>query len=440
MDSADSYLRRAAQIRKKIFGSSGFLCAEPGPPALCLNKSFKPESNQGSASKKRSRSPSCSDDCPMLPASPLSLGDQVPQSQRVGAADSEVSRSTRRISLMEKCFPRNALKVEAIGHSNAPSQDYVEGTMARIIEIREKMLLLRNGAEDIESALKSFGISKITGENLPVEVLRHMRLLIDQFALQRSNSLHSSKMQLLEYLRIRRSISVPLGVNALMWHEFLNQKGPETPFFPITSFFVFPSSASLTLLFTILTQRLQKQYHLAKEKAMSHLKGDILSSEGVFAKNSNDSATIKFSCLNPNLSESQQNLLIFLRLFMPTVLLHEHETSACLRSSGYFMWLLACLTVLDTPLDPDTDRLASSLFHLCCAQVRAIGEVKGVEGDQRGALADALKNETGRCHTYRKQYDSIDDVGLEELLGLHTIIIVLSKIFRQNQNKIIFLG
>lgn len=153
-----------------------------------------------------------------------------------------------------------------------------------------------------------------------------------------------------------------------------------------------------------------------------------------------------------SLTKEQRRLLVFLRLFMPTT--EGAVTTAQQRggdgdggaprggprsSCGYGVWLLACLVALDIPLDPDTDRLVHELFRTCCDQVRLIGECKGVRGDQRGSLLDALRREDALPteRAWPKAFTSLDDVGTPELLALYTILIVLAKLFRQNQNRLI---
>lgn len=147
-------------------------------------------------------------------------------------------------------------------------------------------------------------------------------------------------------------------------------------------------------------------------------------------------------------TEPQCQLLVFLRYLMPVCepaipaeeAAGDHpRTHEGRRSCGYGVWLLACLVALDTPLDPDTDRLVHDLFRTCCDQVRVIGEWKGTRGEQPGLLLTALRQEeTGDEEgPWHKAYTSLRDVGKAELLALYTIIIVLAKLFRQNQNRLI---
>lgn len=441
MDSAAKYLRRVAEIRVKAFGSSGFLSAEPDSTSPSFTSSSNPENTPESAPKKRSRSPSCDPGTLVNTPSAHFTSETTPHTSVDVLHRTEFASTAPRVSLMEKWFPGNALKISTIEQSCSPSEEYVKVTTSKIIEMREKMLLLRNGVEDVENALKSFGVAEMIGEGIQEEVVANLRPLINQFSLQKSKSTSCAKLQLTEFLRVKHSLFVPTTANALRWHEFLNEKGPETPVFPFTSFFLFPSSASLTLLFTILIQRLQKRYRSNKEEQKSLTCDEYLTPPSV--PTSNDDKN-ELSTKDSHLSaldsfESEQNLLIFLRLFMPVASLKETEPSSSPITSGYSTWLLACLTVLDTPLDPDTDRLASTLFHLCCDQVRVIGKLIKVTGDQRGSLADAILERKRPNSLCLKRYTSIEDVGYEELLGLYTIIIVLSKIFRQNQNKLIYL-
>lgn len=381
MDEAEQYFRRAAQIRKKTFGPSGFTV-----------KSFKRLNEAGGS------------------------GEDPPS----------VSSTTSRVSLIEKWFPGNMLKMTTIEPSCAPSTSFVRETMERITQLRERMLQLRSGIEDIDKELAAVGALQIDSSN--VDLLLNLQNFLNQFVCFPCKKRKTNHQQLIEYQRIKSSVNAPVRPNSTEWHKFLNEFGPETPHLPLVSYFLWCSSASITLLFTILIQRFLKRFDSALHNEKNNSSG--LSKEDPLSI-ARSSELPENSCSN---SDSFHELLIFLRLFMP--LRPCEGTEGSQMHSGYSLWLFSCLAFLDTPLDPDTDRLASNLFRKCCDQVRAIGRLKQTTGNQQGLLLQSL-SEQRKDIVFPKEYRSSDDVGEEELSALYSLIIILSKIFRQNQNRLI---
>lgn len=417
MDDADAYLKRVAKINKKKFGSNGYLSASRhvSAPTERGGEPFLP-----SRRKKRERS-SEGDAAPTL----SQRTDDSNVGTLLSAVDTAPSQGMRvpTINLIDKWFPGNALKVSSISVSASPPLTYTEATVKRFTSDREKMLLLRGGVEDLIAALSS-PVFLESEEKWSKESLRVIYNVLRHFASRTSFSSCFVKKQIREFQRVKTRVSVPCGPSAAAWHEYLNQHGPETNEFPWTSDFLFPSSASITILFTILTQKLLRRLRILKgslsDEAMMRNKDEALMSEAR-----------KFEFAE-NTPEAERDTLLFFRLFMPSRTCSDDETY-----SGYATWLTATLTCLDTPLDPDTHRLANNLFHTCCEQLRALGELKGATGDRRGALIELLS--TGGSNDLVKSYNTITDVGREEVFALYTLIIPLAKIFRQNENRLIIL-
>lgn len=411
MDEAEKYLRRVAQIQRNKFGSSGFI-------SVCAATPSTSEDHGSSLPPRRKRSRGTGE-----PINSPATESLTPVENTTGSS-SKTAPVVRR-SLMDKWFPGDVLKVSTIELSCAPPLSYIELTTERITAMREKILQLRCGIEDVEAALNGHQPVTTTAketqddDDLPKECVRSLRSAFQQFAARPATTIRSTMRQFQEFQRAKNAMNSPANPNASAWHRFLNENGPETMKCPQMSNFLWTSSASVTLLFTILVQRFLKQFRTLTSSSYSQETDGGASSEV------------------PNVIDSfppkQRELLIFLRLFMPTTS-SDQKSSV---SSGFSVWLLSCLCVLDTPLDPDTDRLASSLFNACCNQVRVIGEVTKVSGDQRGLLLETLIQKKDDQKSMPKAYDTLSDVGPEEILALYTIIIILTKVFRQNQNRLI---
>eukprot|EP00796_Vickermania_ingenoplastis_P005041 gene5041-3630_t len=387
MDDVDKYLQRVKQIQKAKFGTSGFVSVAHE------NRSGNAQLAVGSPSHKRQRD-----------------------------TENSSGETLMRRSLIDKWFPGNVLKVPTIALKDSPPSSYVDITIQRITSARERMLFLRGGVEDMEKTLEDMNddaesSSKVPGRN-EKKRLKALGEVLNQFAVQVSPNCIKVDKQVRKYQLIKESLGVPLQTDAMKWHSFLNANGPETTGLPLTSYFLFPSSASITLLYTIISQRL-----LNKLKAMKKdRESDERDGSDIEGRTEEQKRT----------AEGDEKLLSFLQLFMPT---KSSDTTDGRCISGYCSWILACLAVLDTPLDPDTDRLTSSLFHICCDQVRAIGKKQATGDDHKGALLSVLPISPNPIGA--KSYKSIQDVGREEVLALYSVIIILSKIFRQNQNQMI---
>lgn len=418
MDDAEKYLRRVAQIQRNKFGSSGFVSV-----GLIAQPTADRPSDSLPPRPKRNRSES----------EAFALSPKIPSSSHeVSSSGESRAGPVSRRSLMDKWFPGDVLKVSTIELSCAPPLSFIESTMDRITAMRERILQLRGGVEDVEAALVDSSPLVISdasttrgneaGNDLSNECVRSLRSAFQQFALQPASTFRSTINQFREFQRVKNATDTPTNPNASAWHNFLNQSGPETSKWPLMSHYLWPSSASITLLFTILVQRLLKQFRTLTSCRCNQEQSTLEKDHDVSMKCSD------------SLPPKHRELLIFLRLFMPTTSPNDNSGVR----SGFSAWLISCLCVLDTPLDPDTDRLASSLFNTCCNQVRVIGEIMEISGDQRGLLMETLIQKRNEQNMpLPKVYNTLSDVGAEEILALYTLIIILTKVFRQNQNRLI---
>lgn len=379
MDDAEAYLRKAAQLQKKKFGPNGILTA----PVPCAVSRLPLRKRRRGSEGGRSE------------AAPSSDGSRLETSSALPHV----------ISLVDKYFPGNTLKVNALWVGCSPPSEYVDATVAKVGAIREKMLTLRNGIEDLDTVLNS------SRSDVSEEIqLASAQTVLQQFVAKPPNSLGSTRKQINAYQSVRKRIQTPVSHKALEWHAFLNENGPERSSHPYTSLFLWTSSAGITALFTVLTQRFLK-------------------------KVDPDTLLHKFRPEEPNpsdLMESQRKVLCFMKAFMPTGTADVRDTS------GFFSWMMACFAFLDTPLDPDSDRLASRLFQCCCDIIWIINYIAQLpkEGG-RGALLHSLQ--TPSKSILNKTYHDYGDVDQRELYALYSVAITLSKIFRQNQNSAIAL-
>ncbi|CCW60000.1 unnamed protein product [Phytomonas sp. EM1] len=407
----------------------------------------------------------------------------------------------RRVSLIDKWFPGTTLKEATVEVSHTPSVEFVQETVGRVTGAREKMILLRSGVEDLEGLLRKWTTSRGTqptghragnrNENREGDVWTdsEMSILVKrvglasisealaQFALEPYQRSGTVKQQLRQLMHRKNIFATPHSFRIELLQEFLDLKGPETSNLPTLSHFIWLSSVGTTELFTTLTQRFLRRIRTHASSAndtLGEMVYQVSGTEGSPKTSGDNEEENNSPCckrddmtatandfqnkpgdqsgaLPPSVSltQSQQLLLSFFRAFMPiwgvphevsTVGLADGATSGPrLMSSGYGVWLLACLVALDTPLDPDTDRLVHRLFRTSCEQIRVLGEWKGVHGEKRGALLEALEkcDSSSLLDAKYKTYIRIEDLGAEDLRALYTIVVILAKFFRQNQNRFI---
>lgn len=484
MDEAADYCKRANKLRYQHFGRG--YASEKHKAPLPTSTSAAAPAGLLPPKKNRKRQHSASPPAVASPAPPRTY-------------------SKPRMSLMDKWFPGTTLKQATVEACHAPPGEYVAATVERVTSAREAMLLLRAGVEDLETVLAELQRQLATTSRAVLTADQVEQIVspatapglaeaLAQFAKAGGHSVPFVRSQLRRVMRRKARLHGAPTQSVKRWHEFLNTHGPEAGEAPTTRELIWPSTASVTAFFVVLTKRFleaateagkiaagerepdvgvdnasqsERQYYC--DEVLSETDGQDAPGHQILLDNTNADKTAdgpqpntcwlvatQLPCTwaggdddgGEPLSNAQCKLLAFLRALMPAV---EHETGdgdgedAPRRSSGYGQWLLACLVALDTPLVPDTDRLVHELFRTCCDQLRVLGEWKGVNGDQSGALLDQLRREEQEVRTASsgdgsvggKTYGSLADVGKEELLALYTIIIVLAKLFRQNQNRLI---
>nr|ACS87834.1 hypothetical protein CDFL6B12_07 [Angomonas deanei] len=400
----------------------------------------------------------------------------------------------QRISLLSKWFPAS-LQEGKLDSAVAPAADFVESTVDRMNKARDYVLALRYGIEDVEMLLKSSRDSfsalwmeqkggkddesvedarkrfywELRGKQIAKLVrasgVTEFKAAVSEFADEVPSTAAGVAAAVCAVARRRRGVRMPLEYSLKGWHEVLDSRGPEAGFVPRLSDILWLSVASATAMFTVLTQRLLHRARALSERRLgsgvttvqdTQETGDGASdteAEGPrFFDNTVDeeeeeaedsdappteSTTGDWIAqssaeLSSSLSTDEKALLAFLRFLMP---FSEVESSTgCRRSAGVGVWLYAAFTTLDTPLDPDTARLAHDLFRTCCRHLRTLATWKGVSGGTRDSL---LRSFAPRSKGQRVAYEAMKEVSREDVLALYTVVVVLARFFRQNQDHFI---
>ena len=450
---------------------------------------------------KRGRDDSSSDGDEAKPGKSLvDTPQEEPELANVASPSSplpQVEGVAQRISLLSKWFPP-ALQESKVDAAVAPGVDFVEATVERVSRARDYVLALRYGIEDVESLLKKtcetqkklwedvaqdeVGTGKQMGKdgrkrqywelagNTVATLVREsgagpFKEALSEFADEVPTTSSGVATAVRAVAHRRRCLRVPLEYSPKGWHEVLDRRGPEAGYAPRLSDILWLSVASATAMFTVVTQRLlrgartlaeMKNEALAAEDAVTPqpARSDSDAEDGPrFYDNTGaendweDSNTAHHSqevakCIwlaessagfHSALSTEEKSALAFLRFLMPT-----SEQCAAAQggrtSTGFGVWLYAAFTTLDTPLDPDTARLAHDLFRTCCRHLRTLGAWKGVRGNERDTL---LKEFPSRQSGVKATYASLEEVAREDVLALYTVVVVLSRFFRQNQDHFI---
>lgn len=480
MDDAETYLKRVSKLKRQHFGK-GFVAVsatstspslEPSAGIVIVDLS---EANRSAVlpMKKRRRCPSSSSDCqPEGNTSPMSkiVTPDAPSRPLPSMHDPLVQPPIKRLTLFDKWFPGNTLKKATVEAAHAPNSDFVHETVDRITAVRERMITLRSGVEDLERLLVEIGGPSRTatsgddsGSRLIWSADELTELLnsrtcdavgeaLAEIGGKRVFKLAAVRSLVARVMKRKWALRTPSHFSLKQWHSYLNQYGPESGRTPTVSEFIWMNSPNTTALFTMLTQRFLRGIRETPQKVEQGSVCDVaarddsdIGSEGV-----EDAApcTVEHEIANScwlsswhpvapsGATDAQCQLLTFLRYLMPVTRVAEGFGHPQSQAAGYGVWLLACLTSLDFPLDPDTDRLVHDLFRTLCDQVRVLGEWKDIHGEQRGTLMLALQAEAPLDKSV-KEYTSLGDIGVEEVRALYTLIVTLAKFFRQNQNRLI---
>jgi hypothetical protein len=135
-----------------------------------------------------------------------------------------------------------------------------------------------------------------------------------------------------------------------------------------------------------------------------------------------------------------RELLRFLRFLMPCGSVEDGAP----RSRGLGVWWYSAAASVDLLVDPDTDRALHELFRNVCQHIKTLCDVlRGPDGskfsnDKRGALLDFLTQRNYRADdVHVKNYWDVADVDQHDLLAMYTLLVLLAKVFHQNQNNLL---
>ncbi|ORC93081.1 uncharacterized protein TM35_000024070 [Trypanosoma theileri] len=492
-DDAEAYLKLASKLQRKHFarGHSSVTQSRPANGKQGKGIDISAHSASRLPMKKRKRTDDDDDDnnnnnndqsignstvvLVNSPAHPTTaIGSLLNSDSMEGAP-----RKQTKMTLMEKWFPGSTLSNATLDAAQAPTFNYIDLSVARMNAARERILFLRAGVEDILSYAHAKDAIDIPSNKIDW-CWPELRDALSQLTSQ--DAFHTKKrvVHALKWLLTSKpKADVPKTPNLRLWYNYLSHSGPEQGCEPPLGLLVWLDSASTSTLFTALVNRMLREFkrgvkprvyswYDAQEDQLGEKDEDHEEEE---ADDDNDNDDNAQTDLEENKEETEDgseiekkrkemtdtplpslidrlpplkcndtseeviSLLTFLRLLMP-VDIEDESGNIVGYSTGYGVWLYACLTAVDTPLDPDLDRLVHELFRDCCRQLRTLCESQNIRGDNRGAIVQALSPRSTDASSHRR-YNTIHDVRREDVLALHTIIVVLAKLFRQNQNRLI---
>ncbi|KAH9582034.1 Gemin2/Brr1 [Trypanosoma melophagium] len=381
-----------------------------------------------------------------------------------------VPRNPTKMTLMEKWFPGSTLSNATLDAAQAPSFNYIDVSIARMNAARERILSLRAGVEDILRYAHVKDAVDVPNDKKDW-CWPELRDVLSQITSQDAFRTKRCVVHAVKWLLTNKpKLDVPNSPNLRLWYNYLSHSGPEQGCEPPLGLLVWLDSACTSALFTVLVSSMLREYkrgikpkvyswYDAQEDQSSEKDKDYEEEDDAQTDLERSEEEAKEECEKekegketkdtslPNLidrlpplkhsetSEAIVSLLTFLRLLMP-VDIEDNSRNTVNYSTGYGVWIYACLTAVDTPLDPDLDRLVHEFFRDCCRHLRTLCESQNIRGDNRGAIVEALSPRSTDASPCRR-YNTIHDVGREDVLALHTIIIVLAKLFRQNQNRLI---
>lgn len=472
MDEAEAYLSRGQKIQQKYFGRSGCATTAASSSSHVVVVDVTAADRIPSLPMKRKKVEVGEAACAGLNhvlASDVEVRRELGLEKDMVMSPSAAAPPPRRISLIDKWFPQQSLQTKCLDAALSPSVEFVHATVQRMTTARDYVILLRGGVEDMETQI----LQATPGEKGQDKRIRSAegRLLLNSTEVEEvvaavgwesleevlaefANEAPTSRRQVIHLMKRimvrQRHLRTPAEWNLRRWHEFFDRYGPESGRVPQLSSLVWLSSASTTAMFTILVQRTLRG---ARATCSQNAEGDehdvgraplqdngprffdnTVDFGGDKSDDSDDAESAKHHCWleqrrmawSPSLTSEQRSLLAFLRFLMPCV-------SKERQSTGYGVWIYAAMAALDIPLDPDTDRLAHDLFRTCCSHVQTLATWKGISGTTQNALRGVLP---AREDKGPGDYSCMGDVCREDLLALYSLLVVLAKFFRQNQDRL----
>jgi hypothetical protein len=429
-DEVQSYLRAVARQTRQVFAQGcgsyrGGQPVAPPAPAAPVAQQTTAVSSQGVKLPPRKKLRSESPDQAPPPAPP-------PPPAAVRAATA--TASPRPPSLLARYFP-SALRAPTLSAIQLPSPPLKAAIVARVEQWRARVAVLRsavrNDADANDCAAAGLGV-------------RQARLVAAYLQAQ------------------RKALCIPSdAANLALWHRFLERHGPTQGKAPPACLVVLlDEPESNALMHVVCTKLVRGQrgtdFVAAAAAGGAEDDGSDRNDDEAEAKRggklfindedddnqaveaANDDAPIAVVRINDapskfssDVSQEQQETLRFFRHLMPLQL--DHASTAA-SSTGLGAWFFASATAVDLPVDPDLDRLFNELFRACCKHITVLSEhFKGVDAPLLVRVEQGKAD--GRTPLSRREYWAMGDVGEEEVMALYTVLVILAKILRQNQNN-----
>lgn len=470
MDASDdvkSYLRKVSKESYSIF-RNGFIggggaSTSATPAAAPTPLSFPP---RRLPMKKKRRSSSSDDD-----------DDKSERKAIVPSDASAPQQLPARVNLAAKWLAMASFSPLALPLAALPTFEFIEETVQRFTAVRERIGQTRMGIELLQEATTA---SFVQGESWS----DRGRAVQHAFGIHGVTISRESAVALLNeqeaHIASCGAPSLTEPAELRKWHRFL--EGPHGPFAfgaPNVSLMTQIDHAHAnTLLHTVIT-KLQRgarnqlppqrkvdrhcidesegdddapssspQHHPTNDDATS---GRLYVNEelDISAVADSDAGAVIFDingsqqCFDISVNDERtKELLRFLRFLMPCGSAADNDRVP--RSRGLGVWWYSAAAAVDLVVDPDTDRSLHDLFRGVCQHLKALYDnLHSTAGntfpiDKRGALLEFLaQRHQQRVDTQVKHYWSVTDVDHHDVLAMHTLLVILAKVFHQNQNNLI---
>jgi hypothetical protein len=404
----------------------------------------------------------------------------------VEAEDLPCASTQPRVNLAAKWLAMTSFSSLALPTAALPPFDFIEETVQRFAAVRERIAQCKMGVEFL---------AEVTDAREDNNWKAHARALHQIFGLQGGTVTRRDAIHLVEELSAAISSlgapSLDARADLRLWHQFL--EGTHGPFAfgaPSMSLMCHVDHAHAnTMLHAIITKlhrgsrnQLPPQYQL-RQRECDHddisedSNGDgaetppeASSGGGKLFINDDQprsfhggNATNEHSSLIMDINGSKQyfsahvtnersrELLRFLRFLMPCSNnasrsngTHVKDGDQTPKSRGLGVWWYSAAACVDLLVDPDTDRALHDLFRCVCQHIKTIYEVVTsgehcdvVVNSKRGALLEHLATAKHLDDVYVKSYWDVSEVDQHDLLALYTLLVLLAKVFHQNQNNLL---
>lgn len=475
MDASDdvkSYLRKVSKESYSIF-RNGFIGGGGNNVASLSTHAITPTPTPLSFVPRRlpikKKRRSSSDDEDEAPPRISNRDHEVPLAH---VAAVTTPQPPPRVNLAAKWLAMASFSSLALPLAALPPFEFVEETVQRFTAVRERIGQTRMGIELLQVATTSSFTQRDSWRDRARAIQHVFGLRSASISKEAAESLLSEQEAQLSSCGVP---SLTEHAELRKWHKFL--EGPSGPFAfgapTISLMSQLDHAHANTLLHTVITKlqrgmrnqlppqtsqrRCDDEYFSDMDEVTAGSTEDPscshapATSAGMLFVNDDDNedddhATI----LDINGCEQQfssnvkddrtRELLRFLRFLMPC----GSADNGAPRSRGLGVWWYSAAASVDLLFDPDTDRALHELFRNVCQHINTLCDVlHGPEGnkfptDKRGAMLEYLNQPRHRANdVHVKNYWDVADVDQHDLLAMYTLLVILAKVFHQNQNNLL---